>query len=91
MSKAQLVKNVASKTGFSQQQVSDFINAFCDAVQDSVANDEAVTIVGFGTFYLTRREASTGRNPRTGEPIKIKASNQPKFRAGKRFKEAANS
>ena len=91
MSKAQLVKDVASKTGYSQAQVNDFINEFCDAVQDSVAKDEPVTIVGFGTFYLTRREATTGRNPRTGEPIQIKASNQPKFRAGKRFKESANS
>ncbi len=91
MSKAQLVKDVANKTGYSQAQVNDFINAFCDSVQESVAKDEPITLVGFGTFYLTRREATTGRNPRTGEPIQIKASNQPKFRAGKRFKEAANS
>jgi len=90
MSKAKLTKDIAAKTGCSQQQANDFINAFCEAVQENVSSDQPVTIVGFGTFYKTYRKATTGRNPRTGQPIKIKAANQPKFRAGKKFKEAVN-
>ena len=91
MSKAKLIKDVANITGASQQKVNEFLNAFIQVVQDSVANDEPVTLVGFGTFCRTHRKATTGRNPKTGEPIQIKAANQPKFRAGKGFKEAVNA
>ena len=90
MSKAKLTKEIAAKTGCSQQQANEFINAFVESVQGNVSTGEPVTIVGFGTFYKTHRKATTGRNPRTGEPIQIKAANQPKFRAGKKFKEAVN-
>ncbi len=90
MSKAKLIKDISAETGCSQQQANEFLNAFVKAIQSSVAADDPVTLVGFGTFYKTRREATTGRNPRTGEPIQIKAANQPKFRAGKSFKEAVN-
>jgi DNA-binding protein HU-beta len=91
MSKSDLIKNIATKTGSSQSQVDGFLKAFIESVQDSVANDEAVTLVGFGSFYRAHRKATTGRNPRTGEAIKIKAANQAKFRAGKKFKEAVNA
>lgn len=91
MSKAQLVKNISNVTGASQQQTNEFIKAFTEEVQNSVAKDEPVTIVGFGTFYKTYRKATTGRNPKTGAPIQIKAANQPKFRAGKTFKEVVNN
>lgn len=90
MSKAQLVKDIANATGTSQQQTNEFLKAFTEAVQQSVASGNDITIVGFGTFYKTRRKATVGRNPRTGVQIQIKATNQPKFRAGKTFKEAVN-
>lgn len=91
MSRKQLVKDIADTTGVSQTQANNFISAFVESVQKNVANDEPVTIVGFGTFYKTYRKETTGRNPKTGEPIKIQAANQPKFRAGKTFKEVVNS
>ena len=56
----------------------------------SLRKDEQVTVVGFGTFYAGKREARTGRNPRTNEPISIKAARLPKFRAGKALKDAIN-
>ena len=90
MSKADLIKNVAAETGCSQQQVSNMLNATLGAIQSCVANGETLTLVGFGTFYPTKRKASTGRNPRTGDPIQIKAATLPKFRAGKKFKDAVN-
>jgi DNA-binding protein HU-beta len=59
-------------------------------VKSSLRKDEQVTVVGFGTFYAGKREARTGRNPRTNEPIDIKAARLPKFRAGKGLKDAIN-
>ena len=56
----------------------------------SLRKDEQVTVVGFGTFYAGKRAARTGRNPRTNEPISIKAARLPKFRAGKALKDAIN-
>ena len=90
VSKTDLIKKIAAKTGESQAKVGDFLNSFIHIIQDEVANDHEVPLIGFGTFYRTRREATTGRNPRTGQPIEIKATNQPKFRAGKKFKDAVN-
>ena len=90
MSKVELVKYIANETGASQQQTNAFIKAFTDGVQNIVSQDGTVTIVGFGTFHRTHRKATTGRNPQTGEAIQIKASNQPKFSAGKVLKEAVN-
>ena len=59
-------------------------------MKSSLRKDEQVTVVGFGTFYAGKREARTGRNPRTNEPIDIKAARLPKFRAGKGLKDAIN-
>jgi DNA-binding protein HU-beta len=59
-------------------------------VKSTLRKDEQVTVVGFGTFYSGKREARTGRNPRTNEPIDIKAARLPKFRAGKALKDAIN-
>ena len=61
-----------------------------DAVKASLRRDEAVTVVGFGTFYAGKRAARTGRNPRTGAALDIKAARLPKFRAGKALKDAIN-
>ena len=61
-----------------------------DAITDSLKKGDEVRLVGFGTFIVARRAASEGRNPRTGEKIKIPASKQPKFQAGKGLKDAVN-
>jgi DNA-binding protein HU-beta len=61
-----------------------------DNIAGSLSNGGEVRLVGFGTFSVTHRKATTGRNPRTGESIQIKASNQPKFKAGKALKDAVN-
>jgi DNA-binding protein HU-beta len=90
MSKTEIVKKIANDTGESQKNVANFLEAFLNHVQGEVANGNQVTLVGFGTFYRAFRKATTGRNPKTGEPIQIKASNQAKFRAGKSFKKIVN-
>ena len=61
-----------------------------DAISGALKKGDEVRLVGFGTFSVSKRKASTGRNPRTGEPMKIKASAQPKFKAGKGLKDAVN-
>ena len=61
-----------------------------NVVTDTLKSDNQVTLVGFGTFLAKKREARTGRNPRTGESIQIKASTVPAFKAGKAFKDALN-
>ena len=90
MNKKELINKIANDTDSSQKDVTEFLNAFIEAIQDSVATDNDVTLPGFGTFYKAHRKATKGRNPQTGAPIDIKASNQPKFRAGKAFKDAVN-
>ena len=70
------------------------MNAFCDVVKKELSNkkgDKKVQLVGFGTFEVAERKARKGRNPLTGESIKIKASKSPKFKPGKALKDAVNS
>ncbi|MEB3061162.1 HU family DNA-binding protein, partial [Parvimonas micra] len=66
------------------------VEAVFDAITGSLKKGNEVRLVGFGTFSVSKRKASTGRNPRTGEPMTIKASSQPKFKAGKGLKDAVN-
>ena len=66
------------------------MDAFVGAIKSSLRKDEQVTVVGFGTFYAGNRAARTGRNPRTGEALSIKAARLPKSRAGKALKDASN-
>jgi DNA-binding protein HU-beta len=61
-----------------------------ETISTALGNGDEVRLVGFGTFSVARRKASTGRNPRTGEPMKISASSQPKFKAGKSLKDSVN-
>jgi DNA-binding protein HU-beta len=84
MNKNDLVSAVAASTGLSK---TDGANAI-DSMLESIAGE--LRLPGFGTFSVAHRKASEGRNPRTGEPIKIPASNLPKFKAGKSLKEAVN-
>jgi DNA-binding protein HU-beta len=88
MNKNELVSAVAEKAGLSKTDASSAVDAIFDVIQAELKNGGDVRLVGFGNFSVTRRKASTGRNPRTGEPMQIKASSQPKFRPGKILKDA---
>ena len=90
MNKAEFVDSVAAKADMSKTEAATAVDAVLDAVADALKSGEQVTLVGFGTFLVRRREARTGRNPRTGEPLEIKASNVPSFKAGKALKENVN-
>ena len=79
-----------AKLDLSKTAVSTVIEAVFETIVDALKKGEEVRLVGFGNFYVSKREASVGRNPRTGEEIQIEASRQPKFRAGKQLKESVN-
>ncbi len=86
MNKGQLVEVVAKALG-SKSAAEKAINATLKAVTDALKKGDKVTLVGFGTFSVTKRAARTGRNPQTGKEIKIKAKKVPKFAAGKALKD----
>lgn len=86
MNKGQLVEVVAKALG-SKSAAEKAINATLKAVTDALKKGDKVTLVGFGTFSVTKRAARTGRNPQTGKEIKIKAKKVPKFTAGKALKD----
>ena len=90
MNKNDLIAAVANAAGLSKADASKALDGVFDSITASLKKGKEVRLVGFGTFHVTRRAASMGRNPRTGEPIKIAASNQPKFKAGKALKDAVN-
>jgi len=90
LNKNDLIAAVASSTDLSKADATKAVDGVLDAVTGSLKSGEEVRLVGFGTFSVARRQASTGRNPRTGESIQIPASNQPKFKAGKALKDAVN-
>ena len=90
MNKQDLVAAVADASGLSKADAGKAVEATFDAITKTLKKGGEVRLVGFGTFGVAKRKASTGRNPRTGEPMKIKASNQPKFKAGKALKDSVN-
>ena len=90
MNKNDLVAAVADKSGLSKADTTKAVDSVFDCITDVLKSGGDVRLVGFGTFNVTKRAASMGRNPRTGESIKIPASNQPKFKAGKGLKDAVN-
>ena len=90
MNKNDLVAAVASRSGLSNADTAKAVDGVIDSITSSLSGGTEVRLVGFGTFSVSRRAATTGRNPRTGERIKIPASNQPKFKAGKALKSAVN-
>ncbi len=90
MNKTELVKSIATAAGLSQVAAEKALNGFMDAVKGSLAKGESVTMVGFGTFSVSKRAARTGRNPRTGEAIDIPARNVVKFKTGARLADAVN-
>ena len=89
MTKAEIVEKIADDAGITKAQAAKSLNSFMDCVATSLKKkDGKVTLVGFGTFSKMRRKARKGRNPQTGEPIKIKACNVVKFRPGKKLRDA---
>jgi DNA-binding protein HU-beta len=87
VNKTDLIQLVAEKTGFTKKDSEKAVNAVLDGIMGTVAKGEKVQIIGFGTFEKRKRAAKLGRNPSTGEQIKIPATNVPAFKAGKGFKE----
>ena len=90
MNKSELVADIASRSGLSQADSKKALDAFLEAVQGALVKGDAVQLIGFGTFKVSARKARQGRNPRTGEVIKIAASKVPVFSAGSALKEAVN-
>jgi len=90
MNKSELIDSIAASADISKAAAGRAVDATIEAVKKAMKKGDMVTLVGFGTFYVGKRAARTGRNPRTGEAIKIKAAKVPKFRAGKGLKDAIN-
>ena len=90
MNKTELVAAVAEKAEISKKDADSAVNAVLESIIEAVASKDKVQIVGFGTFEARERKEKIGKNPRTGEEIKIAASVVPAFKAGKAFKDATN-
>ena len=90
MNKAELIDAVAADADISKAAADRAIKSVIERITKSLKKGDTVTLVGFGTFSVRKRAARTGRNPRTGEEIKIKASKVPGFKAGKALKDAIN-
>jgi DNA-binding protein HU-beta len=90
MNKNDLVGAVADASGLTKADSGKAVDAAFESITNALKSGGEVRLVGFGTFSVAKRKASTGRNPRTGEEMKIPASNQPKFKAGKALKDAVN-
>ncbi|WP_118857217.1 HU family DNA-binding protein [Sphingomonas mesophila] len=91
MNKQDLIGQVADRAGLSRADSAKAIETMLEVVTSALKRGDEVRLVGFGNFSVTRRKASVGRNPRTGAPMQIKASSQPKFRPGRILKEAVQS
>ena len=90
MNKPELISAIAENADLTKVQAGQALDATIKAITESLASNEPATLIGFGTFEVRERAARTGRNPRTGESIQIKASKNPAFKAGKASKEAVN-
>ncbi|WP_419808725.1 HU family DNA-binding protein [Sphingomonas sp.] len=90
MNKQELIASVADQSGLTRGDAVKAVEAVFGTISGALKKGDEVRLVGFGTFSLSKRKASTGRNPRTGEPMTIKASSQPKFKAGKGLKDSVN-
>ena len=90
MNKAELIAAIAAKTGDTKKAAEASVNAFVEAVTESLVKGDKVQLVGFGSFEVRKRAARKGRNPQTKEEIKIPASKAPVFKAGKALKDLVN-
>lgn len=90
MNKSELIDQISVSAEISKADAGRALDATIAAVKGTLKKGGTITLVGFGTFYVGKRAARTGRNPRTGAAIKIKAAKVPKFRAGKGLRDAVN-
>ena len=90
MNKNDLISAVTTSSGLNRNDAVKAVEGVFEAISDALKKGDEVRLVGFGTFSVAKRKASTGRNPRTGEAMEIKASSQPKFKAGKGLKDSVN-
>lgn len=90
MTKQELVELMAAKSGLTKADSTRALDAFMNAVVETLQKGEKVTLTGFGTFSVSKRAARDGRNPRTGEVVKIAARNSVSFKAGSKLKESVN-
>jgi DNA-binding protein HU-beta len=90
MNKSELIEALSKETDMSKAAAGRALNALVDIITKTVAKKQDVQLIGFGTFKATKRAARKGKNPRTGEPLKIAAATMPKFSAGAAFKAAVN-
>jgi len=88
MTKTELIESISSVAGLNKADAGRALDATMDAIKKALKKNQKVTLVGFGTFSVSKRKARKGRNPKTGEAIKIPAAKVPKFTAGKGFKDA---
>ena len=90
MNKTELIEHIADKSDISKAAAARALTSIIDAVKKTLKKGDTVTLVGFGTFSVIKRAARTGRNPRTGAALKIKAAKVPRFKPGKALKDALN-
>lgn len=90
MNKTEFVDAVADEADVQKSDALKIVDSMTKVISDSLKKDDPVTLVGFGTFLVSKRDARKGRNPRTGEEIQIAASNVPRFKPGKALKDALN-
>ncbi len=90
MTKAEFIERIAKKVGMTKTDTKKVLDAAIEEIMEAVSKGEKVGFAGFGTFYISKRSARVGRNPRTGEKLKIAEFNLPSFKCGKVFKEMAN-
>ena len=90
MNKTELIDQIAASADISKAAAGRALDAAVEAIKSALKNGDTVNLIGFGTFYVGERAARTGRNPRTGKTLEIKAAKSPKFRAGKGLKDACN-
>ena len=91
MNKTEFVKHIAQQHNCSQVEADKIINMFTSSVIDAMGQGKEISLIGFGSFSVQRVEAREGRNPRTGDALKIAAYNQPKFKVGQKLKDAVNN
>ena len=90
MNRKELIDALADKTGFSKIDTERALSALLEVISDTLQKGDSISLVGFGSFEVRKRAARTGRNPKTGEELKIKASTVPAFKAGAALKAAVN-
>lgn len=90
MTKAEVANCLSERTGLSHKEAVKAVEVFLDAIRNGLTRGEKVSLVGFGTFYIKERDARDGRNPRTGEVIRIPAKRVASFKPGKAFREVVN-